>query len=148
MKVALYARYSSERQRASSIADQFRNCERFLEDKNWEIAARYQDAAKSGATADRPGYQEMVGAAKDGRFDILVVDDLSRLSRDEIEIKQLIRRFRFWGLRIIGTSDGFDTDSKGYKVHAGVRGLMNEIFLDDLRDKTHRGLMGQVVLPH
>ncbi len=29
MKVALYARYSSERQRDSSIADQFRNCERF-----------------------------------------------------------------------------------------------------------------------
>ncbi|MCH8113204.1 MAG: recombinase family protein [Proteobacteria bacterium] len=145
MKVALYARYSSERQRDSSIADQFRNCERFLEDKNWEIAARYQDAAKSGATADRPGYQEMVGAAKDGRFDILVVDDLSRLSRDEIETKQLIRRFRYWGLRIIGASDGFDTDSKGYKVHAGVRGLINEIYLDDLRDKTHRGLMGQAL---
>ena len=42
-------------------------------------------------------------------------------------------------------SDGFDSDSKGYKIHAGVRGLINEIYLDDLREKTHRGLTGRAV---
>ena len=78
MKVALYARYSSERQRDSSIADQFRNCERFLEDEDWDVVAHYKDEAKSGATADRPGYQEMVDAAKDGRFDILA--DISQMA--------------------------------------------------------------------
>ena len=81
MKVALYARYSSERQRDSSIADQFRNCERFLEEKGWAIAARYKDEAKSGATADRPGYRKMLEAARSQEFNVLVVDDLSRLSR-------------------------------------------------------------------
>ena len=78
MKVALYARYSSERQRDSSIADQFRNCERFLEDEDWDVVAHYKDEANSGATADRPGYQEMVDAAKDGRFDILA--DISQMA--------------------------------------------------------------------
>ncbi len=53
----------------------------------------------------------------------LLIDDLSRLSHDDIELKQTIRRFRYWGIRIVGVSDCFDSDSKGYKVHAGMRGL-------------------------
>jgi site-specific DNA recombinase len=46
-------------------------------------------------------------------------------------------------LRIVSTSDGYDSNSKARKIHRGVKGLMNEIFLDDLRDKVHRGLTGQ-----
>lgn len=41
------------------------------------------------------------------------------------------------------TSDGYDSESKARKVHRGVKGLMNEIFLDDLRERVHRGLYGQ-----
>ena len=71
----------------------------------------------------------MLEDSKSASFDVLLVDDLSRLSRDEVELKQTIRRLCFRGIRIIGVSDGFDTASKGYKVHAGVRGLINEIYL-------------------
>ena len=145
MRVATYARYSSDRQREASIEDQFRNCVRLCERDNWDIVARYSDEAISGSRIDRPSYQAMLAAAKAKGFDVLVVDDLSRLSRDDVEMKQLIRRFRFWGLRIIGVSDGFDSNSKGYKIQAGVRGLMNELYLDDLREKTHRGLTGQAL---
>ena len=56
-----------------------------------------------------------------------------------------IRYFRRQGVRIIATSDGYDSESKARKVHRGFKGLMNEIFLDDLRDKTHRGLAGQAL---
>ena len=139
MRVALYGRYSTEMQRESSIEDQFRNCEKFLNGNGWKISNRFKDEAMSGSTDDRPGYQNLLKAAESKSFDVLMVDDLSRLSRDEIELKQTVRRFHFWGIRIVGVSDGFDTDSKGYKIQAGVRGLMNEIYLDDLREKTHRG---------
>jgi site-specific DNA recombinase len=46
-------------------------------------------------------------------------------------------------LRIVATSDGYDSTSKARKVHRGFKGLMNEIFLDDLRERVHRGLTGQ-----
>ena len=145
MKAALYARYSTDKQREASIDDQYRNCEQYAEREGWTITERYKDEAVSGAKNDRPGYQQMLSDAKAKRFDVLLVDDLSRLSRDDVEMKQVIRRFKFWGIRIIGVSDGFDSDSKGHKIQAGVRGLMNEIYLDDLRDKTHRGLTGQAI---
>ena len=145
MRAALYARYSTESQRESSIEDQYRNCERYGQRQGWTIVARYQDKALSGASRARPGYQQLLADGQARQFDVLLVDDLSRLSRDDVEMKQVIRRFKFLGLRVIGVSDGFDTQAKGHKIHASVRGLINEIYLDDLREKTHRGLAGQVL---
>jgi len=37
MKVAIYARYSSENQRDASIADQFRVCREFAQRQGWHI---------------------------------------------------------------------------------------------------------------
>ena len=45
MKVGIYARFSSEHQRETSIADQYRNCERYAEREGWTIVQRYKDEA-------------------------------------------------------------------------------------------------------
>ena len=145
MRVAAYARYSSENQKESSIDDQHRNCTTFAAREGWTISRRYEDKAISGSTTERPGYQAMLKDAKARVFDILLIDDFSRLSRDSVETEQVRRKFVFWGCRLIGISDGIDTASKGHKLQAGMKGLMNEIFLDDLRDKTKRGMIGQVL---
>src|SRR5687767_4544520 len=145
MHVALYARYSSEHQREASIADQFRTCERIAQSHGWTVSHRYEDRGITGSRTDRPGYQQLLQDAQAHRFDLLLVDDLSRLTRDEAESIHVRRRLAFWGIRLIGVSDGYDSAAKGHKLQASVRGLMNELYLDDLREKTHRGLMGQVL---
>ena len=43
MKVAIYARYSSENQRDASIGDQFRICREFALRQGWHITAEYSD---------------------------------------------------------------------------------------------------------
>jgi len=144
-RVALYARYSFENQKESSITDQFRNCEQRAAREGWAITARYEDKAISGSTAERPGYQRMLKDAEAKQFDILLVDDFSRLSRDSRESEQARRLLVYWRVRLIGVSDGIDTDQKGHKVLAGFKGLMNEGFLDDLRDRVLRGMTGQVL---
>jgi DNA invertase Pin-like site-specific DNA recombinase len=73
------------------------------------------------------------------------VDDFSRLSRDQVETEQVRRRFVHWGVRLIGVSDGIDTSAKGHKMLSSMKGMMNEVFLDDLSEKTHRGMVGQVL---
>jgi site-specific DNA recombinase len=75
----------------------------------------------------------------------ILVDDLSRLTRDEAELITTRKRLVFWGLRLVGVSDGFDTAQKGHKIQASFHGIKNEQYLDDLRDKTHRGLKGQAL---
>ena len=145
MRAAIYGRFSTDKQSDSSIEDQARNCVRYAERFQLEIVSRFEDKAISGASKARPGYQEMLAAAERREFDVLLVDDLSRLSRDEIEVKQTIRRFIFRRLRIVGVSDGYDSSIKGEKIQSTMRGLMNELYLDDLREKTHRGLTGKAL---
>lgn len=146
-RVALYARYSSEGQREASIEDQFRNCERYATREGWQIVERYADKAISGTKDEhgRDGYAAMLTAARAKHFDVLLVDDLSRLSRDSMKTEEARRLFVYIGVRLIGISDGIDTAAKGHKALSGFKGLMNDIFLDDLREKTHRGLAGQAL---
>ena len=143
MKAVIYARYSTDKQSDSSIEDQARNCKRYAERQGLTVVQRYEDKAISGASKNRPGFEAMCAAANDEKFKVLLVDDLSRLSRDDIEMKQVIRRFKFQKIQIIGVSDGYDSETKGEKIQSSMRGLMNEMYLDDLRAKTHRGLYGK-----
>ena len=145
MKAAIYARFSTDKQSDSSIEDQSRNCTRYADRLGMEIVHRFEDKAISGTSKMRPGYQAMLAAAERGEFSALLVDDLSRLSRDDVEMKQVIRRFKFRRITIIGVSDGYDSCSKGEKIQSTMRGLINELYLDDLREKTHRGLYGKAM---
>lgn len=145
MRTAAYARFSSDMQRQASIEDQLRNVRKYCERASWSDPVVYTDAATSGSRNDRRGYQELLRAAERREFEVILVDDLSRLSRDELETKRAIKMLRFWGIRLIGVSDGIDTDRKGHKLEVGLRGLMGELYLDDLADKTHRGLMGRAL---
>ena len=57
MKIALYARYSTDNQRDASIADQFRVCRGYAEKQGWQIVEEYSDHAISGASLLRAGIQ-------------------------------------------------------------------------------------------
>jgi len=143
MKAAIYCRYSSDKQREASIEDQARNCRRVAEREGLTVGEIYQDHAVSGSSSDRTGYQKMLRDAKAGLFEVLLVDDTSRLARDQVEAETAFRRLEHWGVRVISATDGYDSRSAGRKVHRAVKGLMNEVYLDDLAAKTHRGLEGQ-----
>lgn len=82
MKVAIYARYSSENQRDASIADQFRICHEFAKRQGWKIAHEYSDHAMSGATLMRPGFQAMMAVALRKEVDVVLAESLDRFSRD------------------------------------------------------------------
>ena len=147
LRAAPYARYSSEQQRAASIDDQLRNCRRRADEEGWIIVREFADRAISGADSSRPQYREMLNAAERGEFDVLLVDDLSRLARDQVESERAIRRLEFLGVRIVAVADGYDSQTKvaTRKIQRAVKGLVNEMRLDELREQVHRGLTGQAM---
>jgi DNA invertase Pin-like site-specific DNA recombinase len=144
-RATLYARYSTDKQRETSIADQLRAAQARCEREGWPIVATHADEGVSGSTpvALRRGGKALLADALAKRFDVLVCEGLDRISRDIGEAEQLVKRIEHRGIRIIGTSDGYDTEAKGRKVMRIARGLVNELYLDDLREKTHRGQAGQ-----
>ena len=144
---AIYARFSTDKQSETSIDDQARICRSRAEALGVTAIRVFSDAGISGSTlvADRPGAAAMQAAALAGAFGILIIEGLDRLSRDQVEQETVVRRLEHRGLRIIGVADGYDTESgDGRKLLRGVRGMINETYLDDLRKKTHRGLAGQL----
>lgn len=140
MQTVCYARYSSDLQSPTSIDDQLRNIRAHCARMGWPAPTVYADREISGSRTDRDGYAALLRDAS--RYDIVLFDDLTRLGRDNAELQRVIRCLKFAGVRVIGVSDGIDTDRKGHKLEVGLRGLMGELYLDDLAEKTHRGQTG------
>ncbi len=145
LQACLYARYSTDKQRETSIEDQLRKARQRAQQEGWPVVATHADEGVSGSTpvALRPGGKALIADALAGRFSVLIVEGLDRISRELGEAELMVKRLEHRGIRIIGTSDGYDTTAKGRKVMRIARGLVNELYLDDLREKTHRGLAGQ-----
>src|SRR5580692_8023281 len=89
MRAAIYARFSSENQSASSIADQIEVCSRYISKNSWTAVTTYSDAAMSGASRFRPGYQQLLADLDRGLFDVVVVEALDRLGRKLADIADL-----------------------------------------------------------
>lgn len=138
-RVAIYSRFSSDLQRAASIDDQRSVCQQHAARNGWTVVADYSDAAISGATLMRPGIQSLMKAAAQNQFDVVLSEALDRFSRDQEDIARLAKHLKFARVKLQTVSEGEITP-----LHIGLRGTMNALYLDDLADKTRRGLRGRV----
>ena len=145
MRAAIYARYSSENQRPESIEDQVSSCRKLTKERHYTVdqAHVFTDKAASGAREDRPGLAALRAAAVNGDFQVVLVDDLSRLARNTLLLLSVLEELRFSGVRVVSVADGLDTDDQDATVGIQIRGVFNELQLTDLRKKTLRGQIGQ-----
>lgn len=139
-RVALYARYSDDKQNKASIEDQFRICREQARREGWTVVDTYKDAAISGDSMIlRPGIQSLLTDARCGKFDMVLAEALDRISRDQADTATLYKHLKFAGLAIVTLAEGEITE-----LHVGLKGTMNALFLKELSAKTHRGLRGRV----
>ena len=140
MKAVTYARFSTDRQNESSIADQMRICDEYAEREGMTIVARYKDEGISGASfGNRPAFKKMRAAALEGQFDALLVTDTTRLSRSQ-ELAPLVDLLRFQQVRVIGSQDNFDSSAGTADMQAGLSGLMSVEFRKMVKARTHAAL--------
>jgi site-specific DNA recombinase len=144
MRVAIYARYSTDRQNEASARDQIDRCRRHATERGWDVRETYSDEARRGTDADRPGFAALRQAVEAGRVDVVLVESLDRLSRTTSEAMGLIERFAFRGVGVIGIADGVDTTQRGGTLIAGIRATLAAEYLRDLGDKTRRGMQGRM----
>jgi site-specific DNA recombinase len=147
MRAAIYARYSSDLQRPASIDDQVRRCREEITRRGWREEALYSDREVSGLVSQgRSPYQRLLAAARAREVDVVVVDELSRLSRDTEEQAGLRKRLQFWGVHL-RTLDGIDTVASPQSAGPMmlVKALMNEAELEANAHRSRRGLEGRVL---
>jgi site-specific DNA recombinase len=93
----------------------------------------------SGATRHRPAYQALIMAARSDGFDVVVTEAIDRLGRRLADTADLQDTLSFLRIRLHTPSLGEIT-----AMHVGIMGMMAQLTLKDLADKTRRGQLGRV----
>jgi DNA invertase Pin-like site-specific DNA recombinase len=138
--VAIYARHSTDKQETST-QDQIRRCREYCSIKGYQVADVFFDEGISGShIANRPGIGSLLVAALNGRFEGVVAEDLSRISRDQADTANFFKKMMFLGLPVETVTDGVINE-----LHIGLKSTMNALYLKDLSDKTHRGVIAAVL---
>ncbi len=137
-RAAIYARYSSDRQSDRSIEDQVRLCRERAEAMGWAVVAVHADYAISGALRDRPGLNKLLADVAAERLDVVIVEDIDRISRDQEHMAGIRKRLTFAGVALHTLS------GETSKIEVAFKSLIAETYLDDLARKTKRGQRGQV----
>ena len=74
------------------------------------------DDGYSGTSMERPGMQRLLKEVKDNQIGCVIVKDMSRFSRDYIELGTYMNQiFPFMGVRFIAVNDHYDS-----RDHAGL----------------------------
>jgi site-specific DNA recombinase len=140
-RAAIYARFSSDLQSDRSIEDQIALCRAKAKRDGLKVTAVFSDHARSGASIHgRPGVADMLTAAKQGGFDVLIVEELDRLSRSQSDLASIYDRLTFVGIDILTLHGGGRAD----QVQVGIRGIVGALFLTDLAHKVRRGAAGNI----
>ena len=134
-RFAIYARYSSPLQEMTSIAGQLRLCRDRVADLGGVIAGEYTDPEVTGTSMQlRPGLRQLLDDARAHRFDSICIEALDRLARSQADMAWLYRELQFLGIRLHSLEDG-QVDA----LHAGIKGIVSEMFIDNIGNKTRRG---------
>ena len=134
-RFAIYARYSSPMQEMTSIAGQLRLCRDRVATLGGVIAGEYTDPELSGtAMQRRPGLRQLIEDARAHRFDSVCIEGLDRLARSQADMAWLYRELRFLGIDLYSLEDG-QVDA----LHAAIKGILSEMFIDNIGHKTRRG---------
>lgn len=75
--------------------------------------ATYEDIDRSGRDFSRAGVQQAFADARAGKYDVLVLYDLSRFGRNTADSLQNIRDLREHGVSVVSTREQFDDTPEG-----------------------------------
>ena len=131
LQIALYAPFSSDRQRETSIEDQVRRCRDFVNRRGGHATEEFifADYATSGSSLARPGFEAMMAlvGARPRRIDAIVTEDVSRLSRGFADAAMIFRKLQFEEVLLYGVGDGIDTSTRHAKLAFAVKSLSGYI---------------------
>ncbi len=116
-KIALYIRVSTEEQAENpegSLKSQEQRLREYVsrrnESESWgEIKATFIERGKSGKDTNRPELQKMLLGIKSSLFDLVLMTEISRLSRSTRDFCNMFDLFRSHNCQILSLREQFDT---------------------------------------
>lgn len=158
-RVALYARVSTgmQAEEGKSLAAQKAEMMEFAERHGWQIVTEFVDAGETGTDLDRPGLQAALEGAGEGTYDVLLVHDLSRLSRSLFDTLRVFEELGNMGVGFASVNDpDFDFSSATGRLFLSILAALNQYYIDLLkmhtakskRERARRGLYNASITPY
>ncbi|MDR0678046.1 MAG: recombinase family protein [Holosporaceae bacterium] len=130
----IYARYSTENQRETSIEAQLRACLEYAAKNNLKIIEEYCDRAKSGTTMEkREQLKKMMADSKKGKFSKVLIFSLDRFSRNLRDYLNNTYTLERNGVSLRSVTEHID-DSYSGKILAAVIMLNAEMYVSNLAE--------------
>jgi site-specific DNA recombinase len=141
-RVAVYARVSTEMQAEEglSIAAQLTEMREFVAARGWTVVSEFVDAGITGQTLDRPGLQSLLTAAEQDAFDIVIVHELSRLSRSSVyDTFSIFDQLGRWKVGFASVKEPqFDLANPTGRFLLTIIAAINQYYIDILRMHTKK----------
>ena len=139
--VALYMRYSSERQSEQSIEGQLRGLIDYCKHHNYRVSAIYVDRAISAHASmeKRPSFQQMLSDSAKSPWKIVLVYKLDRFARNREDSALARMRLRKNGCSVESAKEGISKNPEGVILEALLEG-MAEYYSLELSQKITRGM--------
>jgi len=151
MRVALYARVSSEAQEArGTIGSQVEALRARAAEEQHEIVKEFLDNGHSGARLDRPGLDALRDAAVAGAFEVVLVLSPDRLARNFAYQMVVLDEFKLHSVevRFLDTPDFADDPQS--RLLTQIQGVVAEyerakIMERNRRGKLYRSRLGEII---
>lgn len=141
MRVALYLRYSSNKQTEQSIEGQDRVCRDWCRANGHQVVAVYIDRATSASkdTEKRVQFLKMIDDSHDRGFDAVVVYSLSRFARDRFDAAVYRAELKKSGVKVFSATEGITDSPESIILEAVLEGFA-EYEAKELARKVRRGM--------
>ncbi len=107
----------------------------------WQVVEVFQDDGYTGLNMERPGLRQLLAAVEQGRINLVITKDLSRLGRNYLQTGHLMENFfPRHGTRYIAFNDNIDTVSDSNDI-APFKNILNEMYSKDISKKVHSSYM-------
>lgn len=113
---AIYTRVSDEEQLTSdftSLDSQREYAENYIKSQEalgWEIyPEKYNDPGYTGGNMDRPGLQKLLADARRGKFNVVVIYKIDRLTRSLRDFGKMWELFEKYNISFVSITQKFDT---------------------------------------
>ena len=144
-KVGMYLRLSKADDKddnvndpSQSIVNQRELINRYILDNGWDLYDEYIDDGYSGTNFDRPDFQRMTADIEQGKINLVIVKDLSRLGRNVGRTTTYIEEFLpLHNVRFIAINNNIDSFAKNNSNNEliGMTGFMNDWYCLDISKK-------------
>ena len=123
-----------------SLDAQANNIRQYVESQGWQLVELYTEAGISAKKdSHRPALEQLMKAAEQRRFDVVVVDKVDRFYRHLRGLLGALDQLNNWNIAFVSVQERLDFTTVWGKLTLTVLGTLAEIYIDNLRQETRKG---------